>query len=98
VGGVGTGSNSRSTGLSPVCRPPKGAQSPGLAHSEAGPSAANDGKVVFADPLGIYGNCIVVDHGYGLQSIEGVKVNPVEWWDGHWLQDRIWSKAPPPAK
>jgi hypothetical protein len=33
--------------------------------------AANDGKVVLAAPLGIYGNCIVVDHGYGLQSIYG---------------------------
>ena len=33
--------------------------------------AANDGKVVWAAPLGIYGNCIVVDHGYGLQSIYG---------------------------
>ena len=95
--------------------------------------AANDGKVVFADLLGIYGNCIVIDHGAGLQSIyghmsefsvkkgylvkrgqqighsgqtgmaggdhlhysmqvDGVQVNPVEWWDAHWLQDRIWSK------
>ena len=33
--------------------------------------AANDGKVVWAAPLGIYGNCIVVDHGYGLQTIYG---------------------------
>jgi len=33
--------------------------------------ASNDGKVVYAAPLGIYGNCIVVDHGYGLQSIYG---------------------------
>ena len=33
--------------------------------------AANDGKVVWAADLGIYGNCIVVDHGYGLQSIYG---------------------------
>jgi murein DD-endopeptidase MepM/ murein hydrolase activator NlpD len=98
--------------------------------------AANDGTVAFADTLGIYGNCIVVDHGYGVQSIyghlsqigvkpgdtvkkgqemgksgstglalgdhlhftmqvDGVQVNPVEWWDGHWLQDRIWSKVPP---
>src|SRR5579872_6951047 len=31
--------------------------------------AANDGKVVWAALLGIYGNCIVVDHGFGLQSI-----------------------------
>jgi murein DD-endopeptidase MepM/ murein hydrolase activator NlpD len=92
--------------------------------------AANDGKVVWAAPLGIYGNCIVVDHGYGLQSIyghlsaiavkegdtvkrgqemgksgstglaggdhlhysmqvEGVEVNPVEWWDQHWIKDHV---------
>ncbi|HEX8984074.1 MAG TPA: M23 family metallopeptidase [Bryobacteraceae bacterium] len=97
--------------------------------------AANDGRVVFADRLGIYGNCIVVDHGYGLQSIyghlseiavkpgdmvkkgqsmgrsgatglaggdhlhfslqvDGVQVTPVEWWDEHWIQDRILSKLP----
>jgi murein DD-endopeptidase MepM/ murein hydrolase activator NlpD len=98
--------------------------------------AANDGKVVFADNLGIYGNCIVIDHGYGVQSIyghmsdfsvkvggmvkkeqqigrsgatglaggdhlhfsmqvDGVQVQPVEWWDDHWLQDRILSKLKP---
>jgi murein DD-endopeptidase MepM/ murein hydrolase activator NlpD len=95
--------------------------------------AANDGKVVWASDLGIYGNCIVVDHGYGLQSIyghlsridvkpgdelkkgqamglsgstglaggdhihfslqvDGVQVTPVEWWDEHWIHDRILSK------
>ncbi len=99
-------------------------------------AAANAGKVVFADNLGIYGNCVVVDHGYGLQSIyahlseigvkpgdavskgqslgksgstglaggdhlhfsmqvDGVQINPVEWWDAHWIQDRILSKLPP---
>ncbi|MBZ5611487.1 MAG: M23 family metallopeptidase [Acidobacteriia bacterium] len=93
-------------------------------------AAANDGKVVWAEPLGIYGNCIVVDHGYALQSIyghlseiavkegdavkrgqvmgksgstglaggdhlhfsmqvDGVQVNPVEWWDAHWIKDHI---------
>ncbi|MFN3322573.1 MAG: M23 family metallopeptidase [Bryobacteraceae bacterium] len=98
-------------------------------------SASNDGKVILAEYLGIYGNCIVIDHGYGLQSIyahlsqigakpgdmvkkgqeigrsgatglaggdhlhfsmqiDGVQVNPVEWWDGHWIQDRILSKLP----
>jgi murein DD-endopeptidase MepM/ murein hydrolase activator NlpD len=36
-----------------------------------GVQAANDGVVVYAAPLGIYGNCIVVDHGYALQSIYG---------------------------
>src|SRR5262249_50356256 len=32
---------------------------------------ANDGVVVFAAYLGIYGNCVVVDHGYGLQTLYG---------------------------
>lgn len=31
--------------------------------------AANDGKVVFADFLGIYGKLVVIDHGAGLQSL-----------------------------
>lgn len=96
-------------------------------------SAANSGRVVWADNLGIYGNCIVLDHGYGLQSIyghlsridvkvgdmvqkggkigiagstglaegvhvhfgmqiDGVQINPREWWDEHWIHDRIMSK------
>jgi hypothetical protein len=100
--------------------------------------AANDGRVIWADRLGIYGNCIVIDHGYGLQTIyghlseflvkkgdrvkreqpigksgqtglaggdhlhfsmqvDGVQVNPIEWWDEHWIKDRIWSKVPAPA-
>ncbi len=95
-----------------------------------GVEATNDGKVVYAAPLGIYGNCIVVDHGYGLQSIyghlseiavhegdmvkrgqvmgksgmtglaggdhihfsmqlDGVQIDPKEWWDAHWIQDHI---------
>ena len=98
--------------------------------------AANDGRVVWAKNLGIYGNCIVLDHGYGLQSIyghlreidvqegdmvkkgqkmgiagetglaggvhvhfsmqiDGVQVNPMEWWDDHWIRDRIMSKLAP---
>lgn len=101
--------------------------------------AANDGRVVWADNLGIYGNCVVIDHGYGLQSIyghlseiavkpgdmvkkaqslgksgstglaggdhlhfsmqvDGVQVNPVEWWDEHWIKDRILSKIGANAK
>ncbi len=96
--------------------------------------AANDGKIVWADDLGIYGNCVVIDHGYGLQSIyghmsefavkagdivkkgqligrsgstglaggdhvhfsmqvDGVQITPVEWWDEHWIRDRILSKV-----
>ena len=31
--------------------------------------AANDGTVVLAEYLSIYGNTIVIDHGYGLQSL-----------------------------
>ncbi len=31
--------------------------------------ASNSGIVVFAEYLGIYGNTIVIDHGYGLQSM-----------------------------
>jgi hypothetical protein len=99
-------------------------------------TAANDGRVVWASDLGIYGNCVVVDHGYGLQSvyghmreidvkpgdmvrkgqkmgiagetglaggvhvhfsmmIDGVQVNPREWWDEHWIKDRILSKLQP---
>jgi murein DD-endopeptidase MepM/ murein hydrolase activator NlpD len=95
--------------------------------------APNSGKVIYADRLGIYGNCLVVDHGYGLQTIyghmskfdvkvgdpvqkgqqlglsgetglaggdhlhfsmqvDGVQVNPIEWWDEHWIKDRILSK------
>ncbi|HVH86812.1 MAG TPA: M23 family metallopeptidase [Terriglobales bacterium] len=95
-----------------------------------GVQASNDGRVVYAAPLGIYGNCIVVDHGYGLQTIyghlseidvhegdmvkrgqvmgksgmtgmaggdhihfsmqlEGVQIDPKEWWDAHWIKDHI---------
>ncbi len=102
-------------------------------------TAANSGKVIHAGDLGIYGNCIVLDHGYGLQSIyahlsridvkpddmvkrgqemgrsgatglaggdhlhfsmqiDGVQTNAVEWWDDHWIQDRIRSKVPLPAQ
>jgi hypothetical protein len=95
--------------------------------------AANSGKVIYADPLGIYGNCVILDHGYSLQTlyghmskigvkvgdtiqkgqpigvsgstgmafgdhvhfsmlIAGIQVNPIEWWDEHWIHDRILSK------
>ena len=33
--------------------------------------AANAGKVVFAGDLGIYGNCAILDHGLGLQTLYG---------------------------
>ena len=92
--------------------------------------AANSGTVLHASWLGIYGNCVIVDHGMGVASLYGhlssidVKpgdtvekgrvlgrsgmtglaggdhlhftmlvggrpVNPVEWWDSHWIEDRV---------
>jgi hypothetical protein len=102
-----------------------------LAHSPI--PASNDGKVMLAENLGIYGNCVVIDHGFGLMTIyghlseflvrkgdlvkkaqvigktgstglaggdhlhfsmmvDGVQVNAVEWWDPHWVKDRILSR------
>jgi murein DD-endopeptidase MepM/ murein hydrolase activator NlpD len=95
--------------------------------------AANDGVVVLARYFGIYGNAVVIDHGFGLMSLyghlssvdvnegdvvergqsvgrsgetglaggdhlhftmllQGLPVTPVEWWDGHWIQDRLRTK------
>jgi len=100
-----------------------------------GVQATNDGRVIYAAPLGIYGNCVVVDHGYGLQSIyghmsqidvhegdmvkkgqvmgksgmtglaggdhihfsmqlDGVQIDPREWWDAHWIKDHIANRVP----
>jgi hypothetical protein len=28
-------------------------------------------------------------------QIDGVQINPVEWWDEHWIHDRILSKLDP---
>lgn len=102
-----------------------------LAHADV--PAANRGKVVFAGDLGIYGNCIIIDHGLGLQTIyghlsrisvksgdtvesgqvigntgatgmaggdhlhyemtiSGQSVNPIEWWDAHWIKNNITGK------
>ncbi len=95
--------------------------------------AANDGVVIFAGYLGIFGNAVVIDHGCGVQSLyghmsslevkegdhvkreqeightgqtglaggdhlhftmmlDGIAVNPIEWWDPHWIHDRIQAK------
>lgn len=92
--------------------------------------AANSGKVVYADYLGIYGNMVIVDHGQGVFSlyghlsqikvapgdlvkkdgllgisgntgmaggdhlhfailINGIFVNPLDWWDRNWLRLNI---------
>lgn len=40
-----------------------------LAHAPV--PAANRGKVVYADDLGIYGQCVIIDHGLGLQTLYG---------------------------
>ena len=102
-----------------------------LANSKV--QAANNGCVIFADRLGIYGLTVVLDHGQGLSSVyshlskisvelrqevtkgemigltgqtglaggdhlhfgvmvSGVFVNPIEWWDGHWIQDNVTRK------
>lgn len=37
--------------------------------SNAPVHASNRGAVVYAAPLGIYGNCVILDHGMGLQSL-----------------------------
>ena len=34
------------------------------------------------------------DHLHFSMQIGGVQVNPVEWWDAHWIKDRIYSKLP----
>ena len=92
--------------------------------------AANAGVVALARYFGIYGNAVVIDHGYGLMSLyahlsaievttgqevargqtlgqtgstglaggdhlhftmllHGLAVNPNEWWDAHWIRDRL---------
>jgi len=33
--------------------------------------ASNAGRVLFADELGIYGNCVILDHGLGLNTLYG---------------------------
>jgi hypothetical protein len=96
-------------------------------------TCGNNGKVVFASELGIYGNAVIVDHGLGVQSlyahlssfgvsegdtvkkgqqlgasgqtglaggdhlhfsmlVNGQFVNATEWWDSHWIEDRITRK------
>lgn len=92
--------------------------------------AANNGRIAFADYNGIYGNLVIIDHGWGLYSIyshlsqinvqvgdmvkkgqdialtghtgmaggdhlhfgilvDGIFVNPLEWWDESWLKLNI---------
>lgn len=39
--------------------------------SHAPVTASGSGRVLFAAPLGIYGNCVLVDHGMGVVSLYG---------------------------
>jgi len=99
--------------------------------------AANHGQVALAEPLGIYGQTVILDHGLGVFSmyshlsrievkpgerlekgailgrtgatglaggdhlhfsmiLQGEFVDPLEWWDPHWLKDQVegqWAKA-----
>jgi len=95
--------------------------------------AANRGRVLFAGPLGIYGNCVILDHGLGLTSLYGhlaqidvsegdlvekgarlgrsgetglaggdhlhfamlvgdAYVDPTEWWDAKWVEEKVKSR------
>jgi hypothetical protein len=36
-------------------------------------------------------------HVHFAMQIDGVQVNPREWWDEHWIHDRIMSKLDPNA-
>ncbi|GFK92276.1 Stage II sporulation protein Q [Fundidesulfovibrio magnetotacticus] len=95
--------------------------------------AANSGRVIYTGFFGIYGNAVIIDHGWGLQSIYshlsqitakegdtvrkgdiigntgatglaagdhlhfglilgGIEIQPIEWWDPHWIKDNITDK------
>ncbi|HEY0712861.1 MAG TPA: M23 family metallopeptidase, partial [Polyangia bacterium] len=111
-----------------------------LASNKQAPvQAANAGRVALARYFGIFGNCVVIDHGFGLMSlsahlstiavkegdrvtrgqeigrsgatglaggdhlhftmlVHGLPVTPVEWWDGHWIKDRMALKLGPALK
>jgi hypothetical protein len=107
-------------------------------------AASNDGTVMLAEYFGIYGNTVVLDHGFGLLTVYGhlasfavkagdtvtrgqviaqsdssglaagdhlhfsvvllgEQVDAREWWDPHWIEDRLTAKlrqfggAPAPA-
>jgi murein DD-endopeptidase MepM/ murein hydrolase activator NlpD len=103
--------------------------------------AGNNGTVVLAEPLGIYGLTVMLDHGLGVFSsyshmsqidvkvgdkvnkgavvgktgttglaggdhlhfaisLQGEFVDPLEWWDPHWLKDQVeqvWAAAGAPG-
>ena len=95
--------------------------------------AANAGRVLWTKYFGIYGNSVLIDHGYGLMTLyghmndfsvkpgqmvakgqiightdstglatgdhvhfsillDGVEINPVDWWDAGWVKSRMEAK------
>jgi murein DD-endopeptidase MepM/ murein hydrolase activator NlpD len=105
----------------------------GVNHTEI--LAANHGKVIFVGEIGIYGNVVILDHGYGLHTlyghlyradvregdsvrkgdviavsgdsglvfgdhlhfevrVNGIPVNPIEWFDDVWVKNNIESFLP----
>ncbi|MDM8523083.1 M23 family metallopeptidase [Desulfococcaceae bacterium HSG8] len=101
--------------------------------SKAEVPASNNGKVVLAKYLGIYGKSVMIDHGFGLFTtyshlsrinvkegqivsrgeivgntgltglaggdhlhfgvlVSNIFVNPIEWWDSHWIKDNVSDK------
>jgi murein DD-endopeptidase MepM/ murein hydrolase activator NlpD len=106
-----------------------------LATVAGGPvTASNAGTVLHADRMGIYGQCVLIDHGLGLVSlyghlsrldvaggdsveqgqvigrsgqtglaggdhlhfamlVDGVYVDPVEWWDRKWVREHFEARA-----
>jgi len=95
--------------------------------------ASNRGRVIHAGDLGIYGNCVLLDHGLGLVSLYGhlsqidvsvgqlvekggklgrsgstglaggdhlhfamlvgdTYVDPTEWWDAKWVDEKVMSR------
>ncbi|HTY16940.1 MAG TPA: M23 family metallopeptidase [Myxococcota bacterium] len=93
-------------------------------------TASNAGRVLFAGENGVYGNCVILDHGLGVSSLyghlsaihvqpgdkiekgqvlglsgqtglaggdhlhfaillDGVYVDPVEWWDPKWVREHV---------
>ena len=93
-------------------------------------TASNAGRVLFAGDNGVYGNCVILDHGLGVSSLyghlssihvqpgdkvekgqviglsgqtglaggdhlhfaillDGVYVDPVEWWDPKWVREHV---------
>jgi murein DD-endopeptidase MepM/ murein hydrolase activator NlpD len=60
-------------------------------------SVAAGQKVSRGDVIGNTGETGLAggDHLHFAIILDGLPVNPVEWWDGHWINDRIARKLGP---